>query len=99
MFLHIGENVYILKDEIVAILNKDTFDNSKESSIFIEKLIENGYLKNKKLNGVKTYIITSKNRRTRKSKRIKKEYNIYLSNISSTTLLKRSRNTETEMEV
>lgn len=99
MFLHIGENNYILKKDIVAILDRNALEVSKEDKEFIKKMMDNARLKNKELSNPKTYIITCKNSRHRKNKGEEKVYNLYLSNISSTTLLRRNKVRGTRLEV
>ncbi len=87
MFLHIGGDNYVLKEDIIAILDKNVVENSKEASMFIENMIRNGLLKNEKMDDVKTYIITCKKDRNNK---LKKQHYLYMSNISSSTLLRRN---------
>lgn len=101
MFLHIGGNTYILKGDIVAILDKDTLNHSKKANEIVQKLIENGSLKGEEmdLDNVKSYIITCKRRFNSKNRKLEKEYGLYLSSISSTTLLRRNEDMETRMEV
>jgi hypothetical protein len=86
MFLHIGGDDYIFKDDIVVILDRKTVNSSKDTSRLIEKMIKDGLLKNQKIDDAKTYIITCKKGR----KRSKKQYYLYMSNISSSTLLYRN---------
>lgn len=95
MYLHIGENIYILKKDIVAILNAKTL-NSKEDSEFIERFMDFNEVKNDIRDNVKSYIITCENSEKRT---FKKAYKLYFSNISSTTLLKRFEDVETRLEV
>ena len=86
MFLHIGGDDYIFKDDIVVILDRKTVNSSKDTSRLIEKMIKDGLLKNQKIDDAKTYIITCKKGR----KRSKKQCYLYMSNISSSTLLYRN---------
>lgn len=79
MILHIGNNISILKNDILAILDKDTVNNSDYNRDFIDKLIQNGRLKEKIGKDIKSYIITFK----------RGTLNLYISNISSNTLLNR----------
>ncbi|MBZ2175704.1 DUF370 domain-containing protein [Schnuerera sp. xch1] len=102
MFLHVGENIYIYKDDIVAILDKNVLDNSKQDNVFVQNLIEEGCLVNnnlKDLDDTKTYIIACNKRNHKKNRGLKKEYKLYVSNISSTTLLKRNKDIAIRMEV
>ena len=99
MFLHIGENIAIFKKNIIAIIDKGSLDNSKDTRLFIQNLIENGCLVNKNLDDIKTYIVTCSKKASRENRKDKKEYALYASNISSTTLFKRSKDIETRLEV
>jgi len=49
MFLHIGGDDYVFKDDIVAILDVKTVNSSKDTSRLIEKMIRDGLLKTIKL--------------------------------------------------
>lgn len=82
MFLHIGDNISIYKDDIVTILDKKTVDKSKKTREFINLMIESGLLfnNNNKNNDIKTYLVTKDNN---------KGYKLYTSNISSMTLFNR----------
>lgn len=83
MFLHIGENVTILGQDIIAIIDKKTIESSVNTKKFIDKMIKDGCLCNN-IDNVKSYVLTS-------SKKTIKEYGLYMSNISSSTLSKRSK--------
>ncbi len=87
MFLHIGGDDYVFKDDIVAILDRDTVKASKDTSALIEKMVEKGLLKNGEVDDVKTYIITCKRGRNNRGE---KQYYLYTSNISTSTLLRRN---------
>lgn len=78
MFLHIGENISVYKDDIVAILDKKTIDESKETKKNLESMSRMNVLSNE--DNIKTYIIALDNN---------KEYSLYTSSISSITLLNR----------
>ena len=82
MFLHIGNDVYLPEKDIIAIMNLDTSSVSKNTQL---------YLKNSELNNnveticddiPKTFVITRKNNKDK----------VYLTNISSATLIKRAEN-------
>lgn len=79
MILHIGNNISILKNDILTILNRETMEESDCNKNLIDKLIQNGKLKNQIQEDVKSYIISLKDG----------EVSLYISNISSNTLLKR----------
>ena len=66
MFIHIGDNISILKKDILLILNKKTLIKSKTSKLFIQNLIQNGSLVNTDDDSVKTYIVAlDKSKRAR----------------------------------
>lgn len=77
MFLHIGNNKTIPLNEVIAIIDIDSFYSSSELKRFIDSY---KCIFNEEKNDVKSYIITWR----------KNETIIYTSNISSSTLLKRS---------
>ena len=85
MFLHLGNNVMVRKDKIIAIIDVETGSNNRITKSFINNQ------ENKKIKIIseeakeKSYIIT--------------DDCIYLSPISSSTLFKRSVNPVTEMEI
>lgn len=84
MFLHIGGDVVIPLESIIAILDMDTTTVSKDSKNFIKVAEEEGFIISMKDELPKSFIITE----------INKESRIYLSPISSVTLLKRTRDIE-----
>lgn len=79
MILHIGNNITIIKNDILTILNRETIEESDCNKSLIDKLIQNGKLKNQIHEDIKSYIISLKDG----------EISLYISNISSNTLLKR----------
>lgn len=85
MFLHVGENTYILKKDIVAILNRKTLDYKKNNWLY-DSL---GEFNQSEIDNGKSFIITHGNKRKRKRRNLNNKSNIYISNISSTTLIKR----------
>ena len=90
MFIHIGDNISILKKDIILILDKSTIKTSKTSKTFIQSLIKDGSLINLDDDNVKTYIIAlEKNKRTRR--RDKSKIKLYTSNISSRSLFNREK--------
>lgn len=80
MIIHIGEDNYILKKDIIAILDRKSIDSSKTSRNFINKIIEDKCLIGKLDSYVKSYILVSKENKTI----------IYTSNISSKSLANRN---------
>ena len=90
MFIHIGDNISILKKDIILILDKSTIRKSKTSKTFIQSLIKDGSLVNLDDDNVKTYIIAlEKNKRTRRKD--KSKIKLYTSNISSRSLFNREK--------
>ncbi|WP_077369291.1 extracellular matrix regulator RemB [Anaerosalibacter sp. Marseille-P3206] len=75
MFLHIGNNKIIPVSEIIAIIDAKSYNSSSE----MKKYIENNNYNDVKDDDYATYIVTSREGYT----------NVYASNISSSTLLKR----------
>ena len=79
MFLHLGSNYMVRKDEIIAILNLSSINHSQVSKDFINNKIKNGKVNKVKEEGKeKTFVLS--------------DSKCYLSPISTTTLLKRSLN-------
>lgn len=85
MFMHIGSNIYVPRKDVIAILNAKTI-NLNEENEFTENFMEFNKVRNCINDDVKSYIITCESRKKRTSKKV---CNLYFSNISSTTLLKR----------
>lgn len=80
MFLHIGGNVVIPINSIIAIFDMDTVTTSKDSREFIKIAEEEGFISTIAEELPKTFVITEINKKSK----------IYLTPISSITLLKRS---------
>lgn len=80
MFLHIGGNVVVSMDSIIAILDMDTVTTSRDSREFIKIAEEEGFILTIAEELPKTLVITEINKKSK----------IYLTPISSITLLKRS---------
>lgn len=78
MYLHIGNNIILRKEDIIGIFDYKEMQENKISSQFLEKIKNN--IINYEVRGEKSIILT-------KEKGIMKGY---LSNISSITLLKRN---------
>lgn len=79
MIIHIGNNNYIYKEDIVAILDRDSV-TSGESKSFIEGLMDKKKLIGPMDSKVKSYIIVVRDNRT----------SVYTSNISSKALINRN---------
>lgn len=80
MFLHLGNDVYISEKDIVAICNLDTASVSRYTKLYLEKCEKEGGVETICQDIPKTFVVV---RRKNKDK-------IYLTNISSVTLLKRT---------
>ena len=81
MFLHLGNDVYISEKDIVAICNLDTASVSKYTKLYLEKCEKAGVVETVCMDIPKTFVVVRKNNKDK----------IYLTNISSTTLLKRTK--------
>lgn len=81
MILHLGENVVIPVKDIIAIFNMESINQSKINKDFLKIAMEEGFVQKISDDEPKSAIIAE----------IKKKSVVYLSSISSTTLLKRSR--------
>ena len=79
MFLHLGNDVYVPAKNIIAICNLDTATVSKNTQLYLKKCEESGMVETICSDIPKSFILTRK----------KNKDKIYLSNISSTTLMKR----------
>lgn len=80
MFLHIGGDVVIPEKNIVAILDIETTTISDETKHFLKVSEETKLIQSISEDLPKTFIVTES----------EKKYKIYLSPISSMTLMKRS---------
>ncbi len=80
MIINIGGDNYIVKKNIIGIIDRESVDNSPIFNEFIRGLEEKNAFKNNVETGVKSYIITEKNGKTE----------VYASKISSKTLEKRN---------
>lgn len=79
MYLHIGKDYIIKSKEIIGIFNIDYVKNTKEYKGMIEKLKDEGNLKNIADNQNKTFILTEKESSVKG----------YITNIGTTTIGKR----------
>lgn len=84
MFLHLGQDTIITTDEIVGIFDIDTTTVSKATRTYLSSKEKNGDVINVSYELPKSFIVTFD-----KDKREKK---VYISPISSVTLLKRIEN-------
>ena len=89
MFLHVGNDVYLPLKDIILICNLDTASVSKNTQLYLKKCEEQGIVETICDDIPKTFIITKRNNKDK----------VYLTNISSVTLLKRiGNNFESEEE-
>jgi extracellular matrix regulatory protein B len=79
MFLHLGENVVIPLKEVIAIFDIDSLE-SPDSKQFLKVAEEEGFIKRVNKDQPKSFVLTERNKKSI----------IYLSPISSVTLVKRS---------
>lgn len=84
MVLHLGENVVVPIKDIIAIIDSDTVDLSTINKEFIIIAEEEGFVNKISENLTKSYILAE----------INKKSVVFLSPISSSTLLKRSNFTK-----
>ncbi|NMA70231.1 MAG: DUF370 domain-containing protein [Desulfitobacterium sp.] len=76
MFLHLGGDILISQEKIIAILDLETVMRNSASEKFLNNIINNGDIQNITTGKEKSLVVTVDGN--------------YLSPISSTTLLKRS---------
>lgn len=84
MYLHLGQDTVVSFDEIIGIFDLDTTTVSKISRDYLTKAEKSGKVINVSTDLPKSFVLCKKENGTE---------NIYLSQISSTTLLKRARET------
>ena len=85
MYIHLGNNQMLRTDEIIGIFDLDTATVSKRTRDFLNKAEKRGQVTYAGYELPKSFIITAKT---------KGENKVYLSQLSSGTLLKRSENIE-----
>ncbi len=89
MFLHLGKKIVIPVKDIIAVIDAESSFNSKDTRDFINIAEEEGFIYKIVDDNIKSYIITEKVERDKEGHDIRKSI-IYCSNISSTTLCKRT---------
>lgn len=102
MFLHLGNDIYVNQKDIVAVCNLDTASVSKNTQIYLKRAEQAGIVETICSDIPKTFVIVrkkSKNSNRSKARlrgngkllmQFKNKDKVYLTNISSVTLLKRS---------
>ena len=89
MFLHLGKDLIIPINELIAIIDVESV-KSADTKNFFKIAEEEGFIYDISDNNVKSYIITEKIENNKeKTAKVRKSV-IYSSNISSKTLLKRA---------
>lgn len=90
MFLHLGKDLVVPIKEIIAIIDTKSALESEDTRNFLQIAREEEFIYNVSEEKIKSYVITEKVEKDKKSiSKIRKSV-IYGSNISSTTLLKRA---------
>ena len=84
MFLHLGQDTVIIEDDIIGIFDLDTTTVSKPTRDYLKTMQNGGNVVNVSYDLPKSFVITCK-------KNFKKK-TMYISPISTATLLKRSEN-------
>ena len=81
MYIHLGNEIVVKEDEIIGIFDLETTTVSKHSRKFLEIAEKNKQVINVSYELPKSFIITNKNN----------ENKVYISQISTSTLQKRSK--------
>lgn len=85
MFLHLGQATVIRQDEIIGIFDLDNTTVSKATREYLTKMEKNGRVKNVSFELPKSFVVCQDD---------KKEITIYITQISTSTLIKRIENHE-----
>ena len=80
MFIHLGQDTVVRSKDVIGIFDTDNTTVSKNSTDFLAKAEKRGEVINVSYELPKSFIITSENKKNR----------VYISQISSSTLQKRS---------
>ncbi len=83
MYLHLGQETVIMQDEIVGIFDLDNTTVSKVTRDYLAKAEKNKQVVNVSFELPKTFVLTNSKNQGNK---------VYISQISSSTLLKRAEN-------
>lgn len=84
MFLHLGQDTVIIEDDIIGIFDLDTTTVSKPTRDYLKTMQNGGNVVNVSYDLPKSFIITCKKKAKKKT--------MFISPISTATLLKRSEN-------
>ncbi len=82
MYLHLGQDTVVKEKNIIGIFDMDTATVSKKTRDFLREAEKKGNVINVTYELPKSFIVCSENGKTK----------VYISQISSTTLLKRAGN-------
>ena len=107
MFLHLGNDIYVNQNDIIAVCNLDTASVSKNTQLYLKRAEDMGIVETICSDIPKSFVIVRKKNnnlvrqktdmtRTRVMGSLLPHFSskdkVYLTNISSVTLLKRSEN-------
>lgn len=81
MYLHLGQNTVIRMEDIIGIFDLETSTISKDTRAYLATAQKSGHVVNVSTEMPKTFVLCRNK---------KKQETIYISQISSSTLLKRS---------
>lgn len=90
MIIHIGDKMSLYEKDILVILDKKSIESSINNIKFIDNLLNNDKSINKIDDSIKSYIIISAES-NKKNVRSKESLKLYLSNISSKSLINRQK--------
>lgn len=85
MFLHLGQNVLIKQDDIIGIFDLDNTTVSKRTRDYLTKAEKSGRVINVSTELPKTFVVCDSGNG---------EFTVYITQISSATLLKRAENND-----
>lgn len=85
MFLHLGQNTVIKQDEIIGIFDLDNTTVSKWTREYLSKAEKKGKICNVSTELPKSFVVCENSN---------KEITVYITQISTSTLIKRSENTD-----
>ena len=85
MFLHLGQDTIIREDEIIGIFDLDNTTVSKKTRDYLAQKEKEGRVKNVSFELPKSFVVTANG---------KKEVTVYITQISTVTLLKRAENND-----
>lgn len=80
MYLHLGQDIVVRTDEIVGIFDLDTATISKSTRAYLTRAEREGKVVNVTLELPKSFVVCTRGEKT----------TVYISQISSSTLLKRT---------